>query len=1312
MKPQWTTSVVLFIAACTSFGKAEADVSYFQDQAKVIHAPHAVSALGADLFGDKVNLYNGSLEFIQTDVSLPGNNALPVMIGRRMATGSEVFPNMQFGTWDLDIPHLHGTYTTAQGWSIPFPSAGLTPFSRCSQFGAPPSVPGAGSGTPSNFTPDEYWHGHFLYVPGQGDQALLRRAPGYTDGPKDGQNYPVVTQKLWALRCLPAMANGAALGEGFLAVSPDGVQYRFDWLATRPVQALYKPGGTGALAAGAVATTASTTGLDKTAPVADAFTSALLPRSEVWIMPTSVTDRFGNKVSYTYNPDKPWQLTRIQSNDGRTITLQYLAGTSRIETVNDGSRTWTYRYTSGGVLESVSLPDAATWELLGAHSLQQNLEISSSCDTTDILSGTNTPTIATLIHPSGASGTFTLTPVTHGRSWVPRSCRGNVSAGTAYAYRPRYFSSLSLTRKSIGGPGVANMDWEYEYGTPNASWSPCNGCVETSSTEVTDPKGDVTVYTFGNRYNLTEGQLQKVEVNDVRNGLLRTTSSHYRAPNAGPYPLVIGSSGQQRGDGAMAEVFTPMDEQTITQQGVSFNWQAAVFDERARATVVNKFRSLGFKRSETTVYADSHASWTPYVLGLVETVTEGSGKVMVSNTYDPARATLLTVSKFGHIEQTLSYHPDGTLATRKDGRNNATSYSNYFRGIPQYVGYADMTSESAVVNNIGKIASLTNATGSTTKFDYDAMGRLAQINYPANDAVAWFPTTITFSKSDASEYGLPAGHWRQIVKTGNAVSIDYLDALWRVVFSQREDSANAAGSSRIIEHQYDHEGRVTFQSYAARTYGQIGDGVRTQYDALGRQESTIADSEIGQLTTAFTYGAGFIKTSRDARGHSATETFQAFDQPDETAIASIVSPESVSVNIVRDVFGKTRSITRSGLGKSATRSYVYDASERLCKTIEPETGATVQDYDLANNIAWHASGLALPSTVTCDNTTLGAPAAKRVVFSYDVLNRLTSTSFGDASPGITRSYKADGLPATVSSNGAVWTMNYNARRLPTTEVLNYGGQNYTIGYSYDAHGNLSGLNYPFENNPLTMRSVSYSPNALGEPTQLGSFASNISYWPSDVIAGFNYGNGKVHSMRQNARGLPELASDAGIVAELYRYDENGNVTGIADQLGGTSTRTMAYDALDRLSSVAAPGMWGNATYVYDALDNIRSSTVGNRTMAHNYDAANRLANVQSGMPGYSFVYGYDAQGNVTSRGAQKFSFDLGNRLSSAANKDTYVYDGFGHRVRTTSVDGSVTTSIYSPAGQLLYSTLRGGPNPPSSTAYVYLHRHQIAEVKR
>ena len=108
---------------------------------------------------------------------------------------------------------------------------------------------------------------------------------------------------------------------------------------------------------------------------------------------------------------------------------------------------------------------------------------------------------------------------------------------------------------------------------------------------------------------------------------------------------------------------------------------------------------------------------------------------------------------------------------------------------------------------------------------------------------------------------------------------------------------------------------------------------------------------------------------------------------------------------VRDVFGKPLTLARSGIWSglpiSATRQYVYDTNQRLCKRIEPETGATLMDYDAqdvrvprragipraadgANNIAWTATGSTL-TTPTCDRASVVATA--RRTRTCDLLNR-------------------------------------------------------------------------------------------------------------------------------------------------------------------------------------------------------------------------------------------------------------------------------------------------------------------------------------
>ena len=887
----------------------------------------------------------------------------------------------------------------------------------------------------------------------------------------------------------------------------------------------------------------------------------------------------------------------------------------------------------------------------------------------------------------------------HGRSG--QSSTTNPCPGWSNDWPTPAYGIRSLVGKTIAGPGIPGLTWSYAWGPANG-FAYCPGtCPSTKTLTVTDPRGYATRYTFGNHYQVTEGQLQSVDEGWDGTNALRTTTSTYRAAGAGPYLTAPGYSTSESGDDLMQTRYLPLAQRTITQQGVTFNWQATTYDTLARLAAVTRSSSLGYARSESTTYSDNKTKW---VMGQVASQTIGN-LVPRSTNYDVTTALPLNTSEFGKLKANYAFWGDGTLRTLTDGLGHVTTYSNYMRGLAQNILYADGSSEGALVNNLGLITKLTNAAGTFWSYGYDAIGRLSSITPPAGDPVAYNPTTLAYQQVASDEYGLGANHWRQTITTGNAVTVNYFDGMLRKRISNNYDVANTGGTQRMTLSHYDADNRNLFTSYPARNIASITatpPGTTSSYDALGRNILTQASSELGTLNTSTAYLSGFQTRVTNPRNYTTTTAYQVFDQPSESAPTSMAGPETLSVTISRDVFGKPLSITRSGsyagASVSATRSYVYDANQLLCKTIEPEIGATLQSLDAANNVAWRAIGLALPSTTSCD--TASAPATSKIAYTYDARNRLTGTGYGDASPAIGRSYTPDGLPATVLSNGSTWTYSYNNRRLLTQESLAYG-QTFNIGWGYDANGHTSQLTYP--DNTV----VSYAPNALGEDTLVSGYASGVTYHPNGAVAGYTLANGIVHSLTQNTRGLPLQNRDAGVMQDLYAFDANANVNSITDQQEGVSTRQMGYDGLDRLIVANAANVWGGAQYNYDPLDNLRVSVVGARSSNHNYDASNRLSTINTN--GVYTGYVYDTQGNITGRGGQGFFFDQGNRMTLANNVASYAYDGLGRRVASYANTGLNKLQVYGQAGQLLYETRQQAMNT-WRTRYVYLGDKLIAEV--
>ncbi|WP_368564801.1 wall associated protein [Pseudoxanthomonas sp. UTMC 1351] len=957
-----------------------------------VKASGKVQPLGPELFGDQVSLSNGALSFSATDVSIPGNGSLPVAFSRSFSVSNrkDYRNDATLADWSLEVPHISGVF--ASDW---LGSTAGNPGKRCSVTttnAARPPTPGY------EFVVEDIWQGNNLSIPGVGGGEMLLTDAATTKPAVGGPYYWYVGGHIH-VACLAEIRNGT--GEGFIATTPDGTRYWFDWMA------------------------------QYWEPPLKAFGGTVAQRRKNVLYATRVEDRFGNRVDYTYTNawNAPARLTGITATDGRAITVQYNSS-GHVSSVSDGSRTWQYHYGDAGdgqrTLTAVVLPDTSRWSIdLAALSravirypLGTAAEPARSCFF-------NAAPLApleyagTITHPSGAVGEFTVSIQTHGRSSVPVSC-SNFTTGLPPTGNDMnddvnqwtgFYEAFSLKSKKVTGPGLPITQWTYGYtanqsfyfypgssaGNPvcpagtDCSLPPCTSesCARSSQTLVTGPGGDWTRYYYGNTYRYNEGKLVKTENGTGASTVLRTTANTYDLSQAAAaYPARYGTSAREKGDGFAAEYHRPHVASTMTEQGTTLTRSINSFDSFARPLSVTR-QSPWHTRTDVTAYHDHLAKW---VLGQTLSVTNlnTTPNVVLSRAeHDPATALPLryygpgTTGTSGKLVQTLTYNADGTVATVKDGNNHITTLGSWYRGIPRIITYADTRSQSAVVNPSGWITQVTDENEVATHYTHDAMGRLASIIYPTGDTTVWHTTTQVFEPVAATEYGIGAGHWRQTISTGNARKIAYFDALWRPLVTQEYDAANVAGTQRFSRFAYDHEGRTTFASYPGTTDA-LTTGIWTEYDALGRVASVSQDSEGTPLTTLTQYLPGFQTRVTNPRNQVTLTGYQVFDQPSYDAPVWIQHPENARTDIARDVFGKPTSLTRRDAGNTqlVTRSYSYDGYQQLCKAVEPETGATLMGYDNAGNLAWSSAGLPVNAICEAGGTT-STVAARKASRTYD-----------------------------------------------------------------------------------------------------------------------------------------------------------------------------------------------------------------------------------------------------------------------------------------------------------------------------------------
>jgi len=336
---------------------------------------------GDGLMGDSIDPKTGAISFNQTDVALPGNSQLDVSLRRRIAQGAHPDTPFQqgFADWDVDIPIAYGMYGVPNHNPRPPEANG-----GCITEKGDMEKTVFFQGVSVDFA--DFGAGVILHVPGKNMSGFPNRSNKLAD-PKN--NWVSAPQSIdYAGRCAS------------VTIAPNGTKYKFGRHAIRtaPVALIPFQNAMGGENGGQVIIG--------------------MKRAYFVYLITEVEDVNGNWVRYEYTNNGRSELTRIYSNDGRDIRLNYRSAvlnpfydnSRRVDNVTVNGRQWSYSYDGTALgstqqlakLKKVTLPDDRYWEYGITTGPMNGMTL------TPGMGHRCLPSVATLDlkHPDGAIGTF------------------------------------------------------------------------------------------------------------------------------------------------------------------------------------------------------------------------------------------------------------------------------------------------------------------------------------------------------------------------------------------------------------------------------------------------------------------------------------------------------------------------------------------------------------------------------------------------------------------------------------------------------------------------------------------------------------------------------------------------------------------------------------------------------------------------------------------------------------------------------------------------------------------------------------------
>ncbi|WP_447728321.1 hypothetical protein [Sphingomonas koreensis] len=630
----------------------------------------------------------------------------------------------------------------------------------------------------------------------------------------------------------------------------------------------------------------------------------------------------------------------------------------------------------------------------------------------------------------------------------------------------------------------------------------------------------------------------------------------------------------------------------------------------------------------------------------------------------------------------------------------------------------------------GRVLQAIDGDGSTTRYEYDASGRLVQTIGYYNKLSATQLTALRAASPPSLV--LPTAHAKDTIarifydKDGRTIgALDSLGYLTRVLydkagrkvqeiayasptgsalraigtFQQLLDSAGTSAADRSARHVYDGQGLLRFQIDGLGQVVEYGYDSGVPWGSIGltRKEVRYATA-LGSLSS-YTYASvkaavaatagmashadnrvswtiydlsGRIAYTIDATG--AVNGFQ-YDQMGQVT-------KQVAYATLRETTAlPTQADMNSWAGSSVTAAdrvtrFYYDARGQLRFTVDPEAYLSRTDYDAAGratlNVRWDTPVSASDSWTIGNAFSAQTGTNSARSYEYDDAGRLVHED--DAEGNRTRyQYSATGLLTQVTlafgtADASITTYAHDATGRVISQTSAAGtAEAVTTASVYDGLGNLILVTDPLN------RTTSYTHDKLGRIlTQTDAASGVVSY----QYNAFGEVNRVTDALGHSSYSYYDKLGRAIITRDAENYVTETSYT----RFGEVDTVTRRYSRATNTASVDL-----TPAYVADTRDAITS---------YEYDKAGRATVVQDAENDATQT-SYTRFGEietVTRDGAvTRFTYDKLSRVTRSTDAlghyEEYTLDAHGNRLTVRNKAGGITINSFDRRGLLVQESI-------------------------